>query len=190
MSNMSTVLLVTWLMAVTPYVAHSAHAPVIYAHLIFSIYVIFDQFGGYISFWSYLAITCKVDLAVSFFFTYIWRNVGCIWPFSTLVVWVVFEMWQTYLFSDICQMCSVLLVAWLMAVTSYVAHIFAFILHICPTDICHIWPQQNSKSRTSKNKRSPKHTTPLYCYLQQELLWRKTFLWTIYHKMYCGEHFL
>ena len=80
-----------------------------------------------------------VEVTVGCILVYLCKNIGFICPYSMLAMWAIFGMWQPYLFSDICQMCTVLLVTSLMSVTLHVAYICTYILHICKSCIWHIW---------------------------------------------------
>ena len=56
---------------------------------------------------TYLEITWKVlCIAVGFVLAHMYKNVSSICPFSVLAVWHTFTLWQSYLFSDICQICA------------------------------------------------------------------------------------
>ena len=99
---------------------------------------------------TYMAIPCEVG----FIFAYTCENVGSISPCSMLTLEAIFGIWQPdfihshiYIWS-ICyivqwyvlSMFTVLLVAWLMPVTSCVVYICAYIPYICMSSIWHICP--------------------------------------------------
>ena len=55
---------------------------------------------------TYLTITCDVFFVVGCVFLHICTHVGPIFPFSILLYDVHLKMWQSYLFSDKCQICA------------------------------------------------------------------------------------
>ena len=54
---------------------------------------------------TYLAITCEVEVAFGCVLAYICKPAGSICSFSMLAISGIFGMWQSYLFSNICQIC-------------------------------------------------------------------------------------
>ena len=48
----------------------------------------------------YIIITCEVDIVVGCVLAHIYKDVG-LGTFSLVAVWVIFAMWQSYLFSYI-----------------------------------------------------------------------------------------
>ena len=47
-----------------------------------------------------------MDVAVGYDLENVCRNVRSVWPFSIMVVWPMFAIWQQDLFSNICKMCT------------------------------------------------------------------------------------
>ena len=67
----------------------------------------------------YLVVIGEVKVAGNCV-AYMCNNVGSTWPYIMLLMLAVFGMWQLYLFSDVSNVCEVLLVVWLMSMTSCV----------------------------------------------------------------------
>ena len=79
-----TALLITWLMPVSSYMWHLR-----------GIFV-----GG-----TYMTIKCEVDITVACSSIYV-QKTEYICPCSKMAVWLIFEMWQPRLFSDLSIMCT------------------------------------------------------------------------------------
>ena len=95
--------------------------------------------------WAHLFLTCiwqitsVIKVIVYCILVYICKNVRSICPWNMLSIWVVFQMWQSYLFSDICQIivqCS-LLNSWCQWLNIW--HKYVHIPHTCISNIWHIF---------------------------------------------------
>ena len=79
------------------------HPPYIHIQLL-GIYGIYTNVGGHICFWHIFGNNRWSRSCSGLYFGM--QNIVLKWTFSILAVWTVFGMWQPYLFSNICQICS------------------------------------------------------------------------------------
>ena len=52
-----------------------------------------------------MAVTLEVDIAVGGFVALVCKNVGSVFPYSTMAVWLIFAILQLVMFSDIYEIC-------------------------------------------------------------------------------------
>ena len=73
---------------------------------------------------TYFTITCEADAAGNCVVIYISKHVGSICSYSIFVVLPIFVLWQPYFSRDVSNTCAVVLVTWLIAITSYVVYMY------------------------------------------------------------------
>ena len=74
-----------------------------YLHVKYSAYM--PKLMGIFVSCTYLASTGELEVVFGCVLAHICRNVAPECPYSMLVMWAVFGMWQPYLFSEVCQIC-------------------------------------------------------------------------------------
>ena len=91
---------------------------------------------GIFVFGTYLAIICEVTVAGGFVMEYMHKNVGSIHvcPCSIMAMWVICEMWQVYLLSDIKYVYSYMEVDLVQMHTYVLSYMYTYIhiqTHAC-----------------------------------------------------------
>ena len=100
-----------------------------------------SQFSGHSCCGIHLAISFEVNDVVGCILVHLLKTVVFIYPCSMLVVNYIYIV-AAILFSKMSNMCTVLLVTWLMPLTSYVAYIYISFIYghqILPHNIAYMY---------------------------------------------------